>query len=69
MGLTLDEKRRRVDLCPSPAEKEGNLGFSLELLHACAVPIHISHDLICIDNNELEKNDRPIFFAPSKRFL
>ncbi len=69
MGLTLDEKRRRVDLYPSPAEKEGNLGFSLKLLDACAVPIHISHDLICIDNNELEKNDRPIFFAPSKRFL
>ena len=68
MGLTLDEKRRRVDLCPSPAEKEGKLGLSLELLDACAVPIHIFHDLICIDNNELEKNDRPIFFAPPSVF-
>jgi hypothetical protein len=55
MGLTLDEKRRRVDLCPSPAEKEGKLGFSLELLHACAVPMHISLVLFRIDNNELEK--------------
>jgi hypothetical protein len=64
MGLTLDEKRRRVDLCPSPAEKERKLGFSLERLHACAVPIHISHDLICIDNNSHTKIDRRIFFAP-----
>jgi len=68
-GTYLYEKRGRVALGPSPERKEGKSGFSLELLRASVVPIHISLVLFRIDNNELEKNERPIFFAPLSRFL
>jgi len=68
LGLTSGVKRERVTLCPSPAE-EGRFGISPELLHASAVPIHISLVLFRIDNNKLKNNDRPIFFAPFNRFL
>jgi hypothetical protein len=51
MGLPPNEKRERVTFDPSPAEKEGKYGVSLEVLHACAVPIPISLVLFRIDNN------------------